>query len=132
MVIQNRPVIENLRAMVSAWSSNEMARWEVDDGERLTSLVSCIVAFLDSRNARQARWRMMRQLASQPGVLEGLRFIRREVRQGLVDIIEACEKKEFRGMFRCAKGVQAGKGFCAQSHAADAWAAVDFKWTRWG
>lgn len=67
---------------------------------RFGGLISYIVAFLDSRKARQARWMMMGQLAAQLGVPAGLIFLREEVRKGLVDILEACVKKEFRRMVR--------------------------------
>lgn len=56
MVMPNTPVVETLRAVVSAWKLGKMARWEVDDVERFAGLVSYIVAFLDSRKARQAWW----------------------------------------------------------------------------
>lgn len=55
MVRPNRPVVKRLRAMVSTWSLDEIARWEVDNVERLAGLVYYIVAYLDSRKVGQAR-----------------------------------------------------------------------------
>lgn len=62
-------------------------------------------------------------MAARGRVYTGIRFLRENVRQGIVDIPEACDRDEFGGMVRCAKGLHAGKGFCA----ADARAAVDCK-----
>lgn len=105
-----------------------MVRWRFEKVERLAGLVSDIVAFLDSRKGRQARWRMMGQLSVQPGVPAGVRFMRKSVRQGLVHILGACDKLEFGGMVRCARGVHAGMGFCA----ADARESVECDVTCWG
>lgn len=46
----------------------------------------------------------MGQLVAHPGVHAGLRFMREEVGQGLVDIIEACPKRDFVGRFVCERG----------------------------
>lgn len=75
MVRPNKPVVDKLREMV-AWDEGEMVRWEFDRVERLADLVSYIAYFLDSRMTRQARWKMIGQLASQPKVPEGIWFMR--------------------------------------------------------
>lgn len=121
MVRPKKPVVEKVREMVSAWGMDEMVPWDFDKVERLAGLVFYIVEFLDSRKAIKARWRIMGQLAAQPGVPVGIRFMGKDVIQGLVNILGACDKKEFGGMMRCARGVHPGKGFCA----ADARAAAD-------
>lgn len=95
MVMPNTPVVEKLRVMVSNWRPGEMARWEAGDVERWVGLVSYIVAFLGSRKAKQARWRMIRKLKAQPAVPAGLRFVRQEVRPGLVEILEECDRRNF-------------------------------------
>lgn len=61
------------------------------------------------------------------GVPTGIRFMRTDVRQGLVDLLEGCDKVKFGRMVRCASGVHIGKGFCE----AKARAAVDCKVTDW-
>lgn len=127
MVRPNDLVIRKLREMAEGWGMNEMVRWEVVKVERLAGLVSYIVEFLDSHEVRQARWRVMGQLEVQPGVPTGVRFMRKQVRQGVLNIFEACGKMEFGGMVRCARGLHAGMGVCA----ADARESVDRKLTGW-
>lgn len=49
------------------------------------------------------------------------------VRQGLVNILEAWGRDEVGSVIRCAKGVHAGNGLCA----ADARSAADCEVTGW-
>lgn len=55
MVRSNNPVIRKLRKMVEVWGREEMVRWDFEKVARVVGLVSLVVAFLDSRDARQAR-----------------------------------------------------------------------------
>lgn len=54
--------------MATTWGIEEMLRWDFDKVEGLAGLVSYIATFLDSRKARQGRWKVMGQLTVQPGV----------------------------------------------------------------
>lgn len=64
MVQPNKPVIGKLRDILEAWEKNEVVRLEFERVERLAGLVSYTAAFLDSRRARKARWKMIWQLAA--------------------------------------------------------------------
>lgn len=125
MVRPKDAVIRKLRGVVEGWGMDEMVRWEFDKVERLAGLIAYFVAFLDSREARQARSRVMGQLVVQLGVPAGIRFMRKQVRQGVVNILDVCERMEFGGMVRGAKWEHACLGFCA----ADARASVHWMLT---
>lgn len=88
MVRPNKPVVDKLMEVVTTRGSEEIVRWESDKVEWLAGLESYIAAFYGF--ARQARWKVMGQLAVQLGLRAGNIFIRREVRQGLVGILDAC------------------------------------------
>lgn len=45
--------MEKLRVKLSGWRPGKMARWEVDNKEKLAGLISFIVALLDPRKERQ-------------------------------------------------------------------------------